>query len=258
MSCELQVVHGVKTTLVDPRPFKFSRVQRTDFKTRGITATVQYESLTPMNQAADHTRGRLSGNDEADPSACSDVLIDSMGAVTNPCESRRMSAAGTDNSVGLAGMAHPACNVSADTSVMDPAALAGADAASGSNEQDAPQIVFHQLQGLFEKQLWQSSRWKDLLSNCSVVIGMHPDQATEPILQFALQSGKALAVVPCCVFPRQFPNRTILNLNGEQQGVTQYAELLDYLLQQSSGQKQALPFEGANQVVFRTSICQSY
>jgi hypothetical protein len=34
------------------------------------------------------------------------------------------------------------------------------------------------------------------------VVGMHPDQATEAILQFALECRKPFAIVPCCVFPR--------------------------------------------------------
>lgn len=39
------------------------------------------------------------------------------------------------------------------------------------------------------------------LQNCSVLIGLHSDQATEPIVDFALRYNKPFAVVPCCVFP---------------------------------------------------------
>lgn len=42
------------------------------------------------------------------------------------------------------------------------------------------------------------------------VIGLHPDQATEPIVDFALKNNKPFAVVPCCVFPNQYPNRRIM------------------------------------------------
>ena len=42
------------------------------------------------------------------------------------------------------------------------------------------------------------------MSSCSVVVGMHPDQATEAIVDFALCENKPFAIVPCCVFPRMF------------------------------------------------------
>jgi hypothetical protein len=38
-----------------------------------------------------------------------------------------------------------------------------------------------------------------LLEDCSIVVGLHPDQATEPIVDFALENNKSFAVVPCCV-----------------------------------------------------------
>ena len=34
------------------------------------------------------------------------------------------------------------------------------------------------------------------------VIGLHPDEATEAIVDCALAHNKPFAVVPCCVFPR--------------------------------------------------------
>jgi len=39
---------------------------------------------------------------------------------------------------------------------------------------------------------------------------MHPDQATESIVDFALHFNKPFAVIPCCVFPRLFPNRFVV------------------------------------------------
>jgi hypothetical protein len=47
----------------------------------------------------------------------------------------------------------------------------------------------------------------------SVVVGMHPDQATEAIVDEALKCGKPFAVVPCCVFPKLFPHRTTPDKN---------------------------------------------
>jgi hypothetical protein len=41
-----------------------------------------------------------------------------------------------------------------------------------------------------------------LVEGCSVVCGLHPDSATEPAVDWALERGKPFAVVPCCVFWR--------------------------------------------------------
>ena len=38
---------------------------------------------------------------------------------------------------------------------------------------------------------------------------MHPDQATDLIVDFAVANGKAFAVVPCCVFPTEFSHRCV-------------------------------------------------
>ena len=46
-------------------------------------------------------------------------------------------------------------------------------------------------------------------NNASLVIGMHPDEATEDIVDFALKYNKSFAVVPCCVFPSMFPHRKL-------------------------------------------------
>jgi hypothetical protein len=46
-----------------------------------------------------------------------------------------------------------------------------------------------------------------MLKSCQVVIGFHPDQATDAILDFALARGIPIALVPCCVFARSFPER---------------------------------------------------
>ena len=42
-----------------------------------------------------------------------------------------------------------------------------------------------------------------------VIIGMHPDQATEAIVDMALKYRKPFAVVPCCVFSHENPHRRL-------------------------------------------------
>ena len=46
-----------------------------------------------------------------------------------------------------------------------------------------------------------------IVSACSVLVGMHPDQAAEHLVDFALQNKKPFALIPCCVYHKQFPHR---------------------------------------------------
>jgi hypothetical protein len=48
--------------------------------------------------------------------------------------------------------------------------------------------------------------WRTLL-RVGLAVGMHPDEATEGIVDFALAAGVPFAVVPCCVYSRSFPSR---------------------------------------------------
>eukprot|EP00698_Gefionella_okellyi_P001130 TRINITY_DN11029_c0_g1_i2.p1 TRINITY_DN11029_c0_g1~~TRINITY_DN11029_c0_g1_i2.p1 ORF type:complete len:426 (-),score=95.54 TRINITY_DN11029_c0_g1_i2:395-1672(-) len=90
-----------------------------------------------------------------------------------------------------------------------------------------------------------------LLSECSLVVGMHPDQATGHIVNFALARNKPFAVIPCCVFPGEFPTRQLLH-GGE---VNTYETLVQFLCEQhGSIQKTFLPFVGRNQVVYSTAV----
>lgn len=41
-----------------------------------------------------------------------------------------------------------------------------------------------------------------LFEKISLIVGLHPDQATERIVQFGLKHKKNFAVLPCCVFPK--------------------------------------------------------
>lgn len=42
-----------------------------------------------------------------------------------------------------------------------------------------------------------------------LLIGMHPDQATESIVDMALKYQKPFAIVPCCVFAQENPHRRL-------------------------------------------------
>ena len=99
-----------------------------------------------------------------------------------------------------------------------------------------------------------SEFWGDLdgelgaaIRACDVLVGMHPDQATEPIVDAALRLNKPFAVVPCCVFPDAFPERA---LDGAP--VRSYAQFLDYLRAKDPGIETAyLPFQGRSRVLYK-------
>jgi hypothetical protein len=93
--------------------------------------------------------------------------------------------------------------------------------------------------------------YPDIISNASVFIGLHSDQATEPIVDAAIQMGRAFAVVPCCVFSHE--NRERRLKNG--QLVTTTEDFIQYLMEKDvcgrgNIEKAYLDFEGKNQVVY--------
>eukprot|EP00761_Pharyngomonas_kirbyi_P007703 gb/GECH01007713.1/.p1 GENE.gb/GECH01007713.1/~~gb/GECH01007713.1/.p1 ORF type:complete len:468 (+),score=110.58 gb/GECH01007713.1/:1-1404(+) len=90
----------------------------------------------------------------------------------------------------------------------------------------------------------------DLVSNASLIIGMHPDEAAEPIVDTALKIGKPFAVVPCCVFPRMFPDRRLRNGDA----VVDINEFVSYLREKETEDEiklAHLPIEGKNKVVYK-------
>jgi hypothetical protein len=82
--------------------------------------------------------------------------------------------------------------------------------------------------------------------SCSMYVGMHPDEATESIIDISLAQKKPFAVVPCCVMSRKFPNRYF---NGEV--VATYEAFVAYLRAKNPNIQSAfLPFTGKNQVLY--------
>ncbi|CAE7174419.1 unnamed protein product, partial [Symbiodinium pilosum] len=86
-----------------------------------------------------------------------------------------------------------------------------------------------------------------LLSNASVVVGLHPDEATESIVDLALKAGRRFAVVPCCVFAEKFPRREL----APGVPVRTLNQFCAYLRAKNPRIKEALlDFEGRNKVLY--------
>ena len=90
-----------------------------------------------------------------------------------------------------------------------------------------------------------------VMSSASLVVGMHPDEATDDIVFLALQHNLPFAVVPCCVFPSLFAHRRLAS--GASVNTT--PELLQYLKETAAKQGvqtavTSLPFKGSNTVLY--------
>ncbi|KAF0719785.1 Aste57867_784 [Aphanomyces stellatus] len=89
---------------------------------------------------------------------------------------------------------------------------------------------------------------RTLFADCSLLVGMHPDEATEAIVDMALALKKPFAIVPCCVMSRLFPDRRTAD---DGQLVATYDVFVRYLhAKHPQIQSTFLPFAGKNQVLF--------
>jgi hypothetical protein len=116
-----------------------------------------------------------------------------------------------------------------------------------------------------------------LLQQCRAIVALHPDEATDAIVDMAVKLRVPFVIVPCCVFCRLFPHRRFqrqrrnsnattnqLKAEGEEQGsdmsdsagktmVSTYQDLLDYLQAKDPAiQRATMPFVGANTVLWST------
>ncbi|KAF1333732.1 hypothetical protein FI667_g2554, partial [Globisporangium splendens] len=98
----------------------------------------------------------------------------------------------------------------------------------------------------------ENSENEALVKNASILVGMHPDEATDAIIDVAILYDKPFALVPCCVFGHKFPDRVMPSTGNK---VVSYEDLVAYLAAKHPDIQQAfLPFDGKNLVLYRQSI----
>jgi hypothetical protein len=97
----------------------------------------------------------------------------------------------------------------------------------------------------FDSAFASTDTWRD----ASVVLGMHPDEATEDIVDLALAHGKPFAIVPCCVFWKRDPHRKIPS-SGKP--VRTWEHFCEYLAAKDDRRIQmaTLPFPGRSTVLY--------
>jgi hypothetical protein len=83
---------------------------------------------------------------------------------------------------------------------------------------------------------------REKIENCSILLGMHSDQATEHILKYAISNNKPCAIVPCCVCRNSALHR---------QNIRSYDEFISYLMSLHSEIKGVeLDFDGKNILLY--------
>ena len=88
----------------------------------------------------------------------------------------------------------------------------------------------------------------ELIKGCSLIVGMHPDEATVDIVDVALAKKINFAVVPCCVFHNKFPDRKLKS--GKE--VVEYPDIIQFILEKDSSLKiDFLNIKGRNKVIYK-------
>lgn len=250
LTFELAYVHGIKCTLIDPRPLKLNKLQHKHLQQAGrsaaistltmqqlqeghvtATCTVQHCQQLPQQQlelgqaANSQTNTQQQDDYVQQQSDEDDAEQQELSQDWQEAEQQQQ-----------AGAMPPTQQHSPDVQQQAP---------------DRPPLQLWQVQAWFGPDLWGTPGWRQLFSDCSIVVGLHPDQATEPILDLSVQQQLPFAVMPCCVFPRLFAHRRLQQANGVSVPVVTYEQLVGYLVQRGDAQQTVLDFEGANILVYR-------
>ena len=102
------------------------------------------------------------------------------------------------------------------------------------------------IEGLFDEFFFDQHKVN--VNDIRLVIGLHPDEATEPLVDTALRNNLNFAVIPCCVFSQKFPQRRLKD-NVEP---VSYELFCDFLGEKSDSiREDLLPFLGRNKVLYR-------
>jgi len=98
----------------------------------------------------------------------------------------------------------------------------------------------------FDKDFFSSNPGVDV-GQVRLVVGLHPDEATETLVDTALKFGIPFSVIPCCVFSSENPHRRLANGDNP----TSYEDFCSYLKEKSENiEEDRLSFIGKNKVLF--------
>ncbi|KAJ1462022.1 hypothetical protein M885DRAFT_506081 [Pelagophyceae sp. CCMP2097] len=139
----------------------------------------------------------------------------------------------------------------------------GATAAAVVEPEERPNDVADAVEGVrfvraFASEFGIEAQIESALDDCTIVVALHPDEATEAAVCVAAARKIPFAVVPCCVFPSLFTSRRQFwhcDPEMSKRRVKTHACFVDYLVQRAhalgcTAQTATLPFEGMNVVVY--------
>ena len=88
---------------------------------------------------------------------------------------------------------------------------------------------------------------RQMLRNCNLIIGFHPDQAAGEIVEYAIANNIPWCIVPCCVYSQCFTKRRLKDGTH----VKTYDQLVSWLCERDPRALVAtLDVEGKNQVIY--------
>lgn len=135
--------------------------------------------------------------------------------------------------------------IAASAQAVSPAAEFAAAAQVCGVSSDVP--LPRQLLQLFDEGFGSAAPTQQLWADATLVVGMHPDEATEPIVDACLRAAKPFAIVPCCVFPTSNAHRRL----ADGQPVRSHEEFCLYLRAKHPAiMRTELPFAGRNTVLY--------
>jgi hypothetical protein len=239
LSFELLNLNGIPATVVDPRPLRLYRYKRKlsfGYYYRNDALGKYNSQPEPLKDSPcripRHVRGFFEVRDKptgTDLEFCyPSILAGSEAGYAQELERGRQ-VRWTEK--GLEHEEEAEVAVQLDTEMdEDPAGVQG-----GCQEEEEEEEVL-----CFEEA-------RSIIAGCSVVVGLHPDQATEHIVDFCLANGRPFVVVPCCVYGKMFPSRR----HPSGRVVSDYADLVEYLLSKNDSIRALeLDFEGKNVLLY--------
>ncbi|KAG0068196.1 hypothetical protein BGZ92_004947, partial [Podila epicladia] len=197
LSWELQTRQGVRSTIVEPRPGKGMRKWQRKWLEKFVAENQSKDDKTDTNTVFSRGEDVCVPQKEEESLAC-----DGNVAKKQKMEAREGKDEGDDDD------REPDADGDKDPSLTS----------------FIPTVKTYPLQttepariqAMMDDAFLQTHR--ELVASASVLIGLHPDQATEPIVRAALKAGKPFAIIPCCVFGRDNPHRRlplVAELEGE-------------------------------------------
>tara|TARA_B100000795_G_scaffold7749_1_gene5586 strand:- start:127 stop:756 length:630 start_codon:yes stop_codon:yes gene_type:complete len=189
MNFELAFVRKIKCVTIDPRPPKLSKRQRKWIKksAKKKRKLMNESNTTTTKNTTKNTNLNVNNNTKSKT-----VILTKQSSSTTDTTMD-----GTTNTTQNTKNTNVNNNVNTNTQ-SEPSSTSTTNATTNATTELLPSN--HHLQDLFNDDFVH--KHGAMLHDCTVIIGMHPDQATEDIVDVAIQYQKPFAVVPCCVFPK--------------------------------------------------------